>query len=79
MPIFSVEINVVATAYIRADSLQEAKSKAKALPQSSIEVGSTVGDVEVSGLDLDDPELPDVSLSPAMTIHSVDYRTLDKA
>jgi hypothetical protein len=37
-----------------------------------MEVRSTAGDVPTSELQYDDPDLPAVSLSPAMTIHGPD-------
>lgn len=68
--LYSIDVRVVATAYIRADSAEEATRIAREMKDSTLEVDphTSGGDVEVSGLQFDDPDLPDVSLSPAMTI-----------
>lgn len=67
--IYRIDVKVWATAYIRADSAEEATEIAKGLKQQGLEVSDAGGDIEISGLQYDDPELPDVSLSPAMTCH----------
>lgn len=69
--VYSVDVMVGATAYIRAYDAEEARQKAQALSQQSPQILDHDGEVEVSGLRYDDPDLPDVSLSPAMTIHGV--------
>ena len=67
--LFSIDVRMYATAYIRADSAEEATAIAKGLKDSAMEVATdSGGDVEISGLQFDDPDLPDISLSPAMTI-----------
>jgi hypothetical protein len=74
MPIYSVEMNVLATLYIRAATPEEAARIAREQVDTSIEVGERDaggGELPVSGASYDDPDLPDVSLSPAMTIASV--------
>ncbi len=68
--VYSVEMMVCATAYIKASSPAEALAKARALDGSCPAILDSGGDVPVSGLQLTDPKLPDVSLSPMMTIHS---------
>lgn len=65
--LWGVDVRVYATVYVRAGSADEALAIARGLELSTIEVDGG-GDVEVSGLSFDDPDLPDVSLSPAMTI-----------
>lgn len=65
MKLFRVEMTIAATAYIRAESAEEAEQKAEALAHEVLEVSD---DNLISGLDFDDPDLPEVSLSPAMTI-----------
>ena len=68
--IFSTEIMIAATVYVRADSAEQAAKLASSLIGSGIELPEGfMGDVEISGQHLTDPLLPDVSLSPAMTVH----------
>lgn len=69
MAIYSIDVQVWATAYIQADSEAEALEKAKALKLGCLEVSDAGGDIAVSSAQLDDEDLPDVSLSPAMTCH----------
>lgn len=66
--LYSIDIPVYATAYIKADSAEEAQALARKLRHATIEVtGSTSdSDVTISGGPYGD--LPDVSLSPVMTI-----------
>jgi len=61
--IYSIDVIIYATAYIRADSPEEALEEAKANKNSDFD------DFEICGLSLDDPDLPDFSLSPAMTYY----------
>lgn len=78
MPIYSVDVKIYATAYIRAESSEAALEIARGLKNTGFELpegfhGVTGwGGIEISGRSFDDPELPDVSLSPAMTIHGPD-------
>lgn len=73
MKIFRVGITIHGTAYIRANSEARARELAEGLEGVGIEVhDSWDGDVIITGLPFDDPELPDVSLSPAMTIGAVE-------
>lgn len=69
MPIYQIDMQVCATAYIRAKNADEARKIAEELTYGSPAIADSGGDVEVSGRRFDDPDLPDVSLSPAMTIH----------
>jgi hypothetical protein len=68
MNVYSIDVRVYATAYIKANSAEEALEIAKGLKDSALEVDDAGSDVEISGAMLDDPDLPDVSLSPAMTV-----------
>lgn len=68
MPVYRVEVQIAATAYLKAKNKKEATKWAEALKGTTIEVKTTAGDIETSELQFDDPELPDTSLSPAMTI-----------
>lgn len=68
--VYSVEVLICATAYIRADSAAEAAQIANENFRENTDAsldGSFFGDVEVSGARFDFEGLPDVSLSPAMT------------
>ena len=68
MSIYSIAVTVYATAYVRAASPDEAKAKAAALENRVLEAEDAGSEVAISGLKLSDPALPDVSLSPAMTV-----------
>lgn len=72
MKLYSIDVRVYATAYIRAESEEEARAKADALRGAFVFTDGSDPGVEISGLQYDDPELPEVSLSPAMTIHGAD-------
>ncbi len=67
MPIFSVDVRVAATAYIRAATPEAAMEIAKGLEGTMIDVS---GDSMISDLKLNDKDLPNVSLSPMMTIQT---------
>ncbi len=71
MPIYQIDMQLCATAYIRAENAVEARKIAEAMKDSSPDILDSGGDVPISGLAFDDPDLPDGSLSPAMTIHGV--------
>lgn len=64
MSVYQIDLKVAATAYVRADSKEEAIQALK----DEIGRGCDFDDFEVSDLRLSDPELPDISLSPAMTV-----------
>lgn len=66
MTIYSIDLKVAATAYVRADSQADA---IQALKDEIGLNGCDYADIEISGVALDSPELPDISLSPAMTIY----------
>ncbi|TAJ97169.1 MAG: hypothetical protein EPO10_29690 [Reyranella sp.] len=72
--VYSVDIKVYATAYIKAESAEEALSIARGLKDGTLAADKAAywSDVEISDRQLDDPDLPDVSLSPAMSIHGPD-------
>lgn len=73
MKLFSIEVPIVATAYIKADSADEARTIARGLEGSALYLPDEwEGQVDISGKDNDDPDLPDISLSPAMTILETD-------
>lgn len=68
--VYSVEVMICATAYIRAGSAAEAAQIANENFRENTDASTNAsffGDVEVSDARFDSEELPDVSLSPAMT------------
>lgn len=65
MPIYNVPITIYATAYVRAESEEKALELAKTLSDTNFLSDGT--DDRVSDKQFGDPELPDVSISPAMT------------
>lgn len=74
MKIYGINIDIVATAYIRANSPEEAMKIAVGLRLSCPTIlgrnaNGHDGEVEISGMQYDNPNLPDISLSPAMTIN----------
>ena len=72
MNLYRVDVKIVGTAYIKAASETEAH---KLLRDRATEVGLEVedvnSDVPISERMLDDPELPEISLSPAMTLYGL--------
>ncbi|SKB63025.1 hypothetical protein [Sphingopyxis flava] len=65
MKLFRVECQVAATAYVKANTPEEARA-------AVVAEGEIDTDYDVSGLPFDHEDLPDFSVSPAMTIVSVD-------
>lgn len=63
--IYSMDVQMVGTAYIRADSPEQALAIAK---EKLSYLGIEVHGKRISGKRFNDPTLPSVSLSPAMTI-----------
>lgn len=70
MNLYEIDVRIAGTAYIKAKSKAEAVRKAKGLKHLSLQLGEDEqGELPISGRDYDDPRLPEISLSPAMTIH----------
>lgn len=70
MKLYSVDIKICATAYIKAKTPEEAFEIAKSLKHGALELSpDEYQDIPISGRQYDDPDLPDVSLSPAMTVY----------
>lgn len=69
MKVFSIDVRVYATAYIKADSAEEALALAKAMQDSTLTVTDAGSEVAISGVMLASDDLPRVSLSPAMTVY----------
>lgn len=65
MKVYRIEMQVCATAYIKASSEDRALAKAKKLADTELMVDGLM----ISSAQFDNPDLPEVSLSPAMTIH----------
>jgi hypothetical protein len=77
--VYRIDVNIAGTAYVKATDAKSALAKAKVLAGSALEVAvGRVGDVDVSDVAILDakakpnPDLPEVSLSPMMTVLSVD-------
>lgn len=79
MPLFQTEVMICATVYIKAETAEQAAEKLQGV-DTGLEL-STRGarsvwlneDLAVSGLRFDDTRLPDMSLSPAMTLHLMQF------
>lgn len=71
--IYSVDVKAYATAYIKADSEEEALEIARTLRMDVWELpkGQISEEVDVTGEQFSD-EMPDVSISPVMTCHGPD-------
>lgn len=77
MPLYSIDIPVFATAYVKAADEEEALKQAIALGNSGLELPEVwEGEVPIFGKRFDHPDMPDVSLSPAMTIGEMAPKTL---
>lgn len=68
MNIYNCEVMVCMTAYVRADSPEAAMAKLKAIDGTS-DCLHPDSEIPISGLQLDDPALPEISVSPAFTLH----------
>jgi len=77
MPLYSIEVPICATAYIEADNPEEARKKAERLKGACLVLQDAGGStVPISGLRFDDPDLPKISLSPAMTVMPIEPNTV---
>lgn len=80
MAVWNLDLKVCATAYVVADTAEEALAKLRAhftmhdstpLEVLGLEVDEgCAGDFEISGSTYDDEDLPEISLSPSMTIYA---------
>lgn len=71
MPVFQKDVKIAGTMYVRADNAEEAERKARQWGGLDVngEVFIDAGESEdFSGRRFDDLDLPEVSLSPAMTV-----------
>lgn len=72
MNVYSFEVVLHATLYVKAENKAEALLLATSAADGAvIEVNHASGDIEVSGRMYSDPELPEVSLTPAMSVGAV--------
>lgn len=76
MPLYSIDVKICGTVYIKAKSKKEARKKLKKHHDSAIystnegTIGDIYGDsIPFSGAHFDSPGLPEISLSPAMTFY----------
>jgi len=72
MNLYSIDIKICATAYIKAKSEAEALAKLKAHYGEGDGAELPIGETEhltVSGRTFLDPRLPEISISPAITFH----------
>jgi hypothetical protein len=73
MNVYSIDVKIYATAYIRAETQEQALEIARELKDTALNFPDYVdSDPMISGRQYDDPDLPDLSLSPIMTIHGPD-------
>lgn len=71
MNLYRIDVRIYGTAYIRAADADEAKRAAQALDGAAIYINSAdMEDAEITGEDYS--ELPEISLSPAMTVKGPD-------
>lgn len=75
MNLYRLEVTIHASMYVRAASEEEARAKSRAFADTTLEFGNRhiimVEGPPICGGDFDDPDLPEVSLSPAMTLAEV--------
>lgn len=67
MKIYSIDVKLAATAYVRAKDEKEARRMVKNFATNNFEFRGEA----ISSLEFDDRRLPDVSFSPAMTGHGI--------
>lgn len=69
MKLYSIDMLIHATAYVRAETPEEAARLASQFTGLEIELDDGMSETQiVSGLAYDDEDLPEASLSPAATI-----------
>lgn len=75
MAVWNLDLKAYVTAYIVADTAEAALEKLRkhfeGQPHLGIEVATgPAGDFEISGKMFDDPDLPEISLTPAMSVYA---------
>lgn len=74
--LYSIEVRVYATVYVVAEDEDDAFAKVATLYGDSVELAEDLhAELPIYGGDFDSPDLPEISLSPAMTISGVDDLT----
>lgn len=76
MPVYRIEVAIQATAYVKAEDAEQAQTMMAELDGETFELSRRdmvlTEQLSVSGRQYDDPELPAISLSPAMTLRVVE-------
>ena len=69
--LFFVEVKVAATVYVKASSSEEAEAKFRKWMDTdrNLFADCQKGEGDFCGLAFDDERMPEVSLSPVMTLH----------
>lgn len=71
MKVFSCDIRIAATVYVKAKTLKQAKEMVAAMYGDAMRIpNGKYEDVVISGTRYDDPKLPEISLSPCFTVHN---------
>jgi hypothetical protein len=68
MPLYRIAVTIYGTAYIHAVDPKEVTEKAALLENALLEVSDAGSEVTISGATFADAALPEISLSPAMTV-----------
>jgi hypothetical protein len=72
MKVYAVEVKICATLYVRATDEATALKLAAQTSGDMLQVRDDGGsEIDISGAPLNDPALPEISLSPAMTCHGI--------
>ena len=78
--VFDFDVRICGTAYIRAETEEAAREIVRGMRLDSLElIEDREAEIPISGQHLDDENLPDVSLSPAMTIWGLEDEQPEKA
>jgi hypothetical protein len=76
MPVFRIEVTIQATAYVKAEDAEQAQTLLAEHDGDTMELSRRDvplnDELWISGRQYDDPELPAISLSPAMTLRVVE-------
>lgn len=72
MPLYSADVPMFATVYVKAKNAAEAQRKIAALRETGFEMSEDEeAEVPITGKDYADPDLPDISLSPCVSFGRV--------
>ena len=78
MTLYRIEVTLAATAYVQAESEEDAIAKTKRMAQGSPDI-EAAAEFDFCDLQFDDPDLPEWSLSPAMTLLESDNLEAEEA